>query len=67
LPWSSIAAAKPDIDPNRDISFAGRALLHLNQWRERHSYEAILRDGADVYRQKLVDDEDSREPIISTH
>ena len=48
------------------MSFAGRALLHLNQWRERHSYEAILRDGADVYRQKLVDDKDSREPPIST-
>ena len=49
------------------MSFAGRALLHLNQWRERHSYEAILRDGADVYRQKLVDAEGSREPTVNTH
>ena len=36
------------------MSFAGRVLLHLHQWRERHSYEAILTDGADVYRQKLA-------------
>src|SRR5262245_13013777 len=46
------------------MSVAGRALYRINRWREGRAYQAILRNGDDVFRQKLIDDEGRHDIII---
>src|SRR6185436_7619434 len=46
------------------MSIAGRALYRFNQWRESSRYQAILRNGGEVYTQKQLDDAGRRESII---
>lgn len=46
------------------MSIAGRALYRFHQWRESMRYQAVLRNGAEVFRQKLLDDAGNRESII---
>jgi FkbM family methyltransferase len=46
------------------MSIAGRALYRFNQWREAKPYEALLRNGAEVYQQKFLDDAGKRESTI---
>src|SRR5262245_18002458 len=46
------------------MSVAGRALYRINRWHEGRAYQAILRNGDDVFRQKLIDDEGRHDIII---
>lgn len=46
------------------MSIAASSLYRLGQWRESLPYRAQPQNGADVFRQKQLDDAGSHESII---